>query len=636
MSTFSVGLTALNAAQVGVQTTSHNIANASTEGYTRQQIVQTTNTPLFTGAGYLGQGTSVETIQRIYNQYTDRQLMSAQTGVAEMDTYLAQIQQLDNMLGDTTAGLSPALSSFFKGMQDLSANPSSIPARQSALSGAQSLAARFQALNQRITEVRDGVNQQVTDEVSTINAMAVQLADINQRIILSTATGPNQPANDLLDQRDQLITQINKEIRTQTVQQSDGTFSVFIGNGQPLVVGAQASALRAVQDASDPRKTTLALKTTYGSTMKLDESLLTGGNLGGLLAFRSQSLDSAQNALGRIAISLGQTFNDIHKLGQDLSGTLGGDFFNIASPITYASTFNTSSAKVTATLTGTAASDLTASDYELTYKGGNYTLTRLSDNVSWTNAALSGLPPATAPQGFTLSISSLPADGDTFKIEPTRNGAQDMAVLVADPRNIAAAAPIRTSAALTNAGTAQIDSGSVTSTVNVPLAGDVTLTYNGTTNQFVVTGPLTAGPFTYVAGQPISFGGMTVTISGNPANNDKFQVGNNSAGVADNRNALRLGALQTGKTMDGGTASFAESYAQIVSLVGNKTREVQVAGTAQQALADQAQSARDQVSGVNLDEEAAKLLQYQQAYQAAAKMIDIAGKLFDQILALGN
>lgn len=639
MSTFSVGISALSAAQLGVLTTSHNIANAATPGYTRQQIVQTTNTPLFTGAGYVGQGTNVQTIQRIFNGYVDQQLSSAQTGVAEMDTYLTQIQQIDNLLGDSSAGLSPALSGFFQGLQNLAATPSSVPARQSVLSTAQALVARFQGLDQQLTEMRDGVNQQITDEVSHINALAGQLGEINQRIIVAQATGPNQPPNDLLDQRDQIVSQINTQIRTQVVEQGDGTISVFIGNGQPLVVGTQVSALKAVQDTNDPERITLAMKNSYGGEMMLQESFMTGGNLGGLLAFRTQSLDMAQNALGRIAIGLAQTVNRQHRLGQDLDGNLGGDFFKIAAPKTYSGTTNAGSGVLTATLTATAANDLAGSDYMLTYKGGAYTLTRLADNKTWTGNALNNLKDAggnLAAEGFTLGMSGTPSDGDSFKIEPTRAGASSLALLIGDPRAIAAAAPIRTAAATTNTGSARIDAGSVTNTTNLPLGSDVTLTYNGATGQFTVGGPIVAGPIAYTSGQVISFGGLSFTITGTPANGDQFTISGNAGGTADNRNANLLAAMQTGKTMLGGSASFADAYAQIVSAVGNKAREVEVTGKAQQALADQAKSARDAVSGVNLDEEAAKLLQYQQAYQAAAKMIDISGKLFDEILALGK
>lgn len=744
MTIIAVGVSALNAAQTGVLTTSHNISNASTPGFTRQQIVQTTNQPTLTGAGFIGQGTSVQTIERVYNQYVVRQMLSAQTGVAEMDTYLAQIQQLDNLLADPNAGLSPAMADLFKGVQDLAANPSSIPARQAALSAAQGMVARFQGIEQRIGEIRDGVNQQVTDEISKINTFATQLAEINQRIIVAQAAGPNVPANDLLDQRDQLIADLNKEIRTYTVQQSDGTLNVFIGSGQPLVVGTVISTLQAVQDANDPQKITVALKNPWGAAMQLSESLLTGGNLGGLISFRAQSLDTVQNALGRVAIGLAQTFNEIHRLGQDLTGAQGGDFFKVASPVVNAGTTNASGAtQLTATIvnsdyrvtyvggnyqiqrlsdntnmgsfatlpqyvdgvaismkpgsplpnandvflvrpgnppgsrviaesdnagsaqldsTGSNVQALGTSDYRLDVTaagGGSYTfrLTRLSDNQTWsgtgvtTAAALADL--ATKQQvGLNLSFSgTAPSVNDSFVIQPTRNGAREISVLVTDPAAIAAGMQMRTAAALANTGTATIDAGTVLDKSYLPLPGPVTLTYDATNKWFTVavTAPTPAvGNIAYdpaaVSSKTISFNGLSFTISGAPQTGDQFTISANANGVADNRAAQLLGGLQTlrslagtpGSTTSGATATFQEAYAQIISLVGNKTREVEVAGKAQQTLADQAQSARDQVSGVNLDEEAAKLLQYQQAYQAAAKMIGIAGKLFDEILALGK
>ncbi|MDO8311988.1 MAG: flagellar hook-associated protein FlgK, partial [Sideroxyarcus sp.] len=231
MSIFSVGISGLNAAQAGMLTTSHNIANASTTGYNRQEIVQGTNTPMFSGAGFVGQGTNVETVRRIYDQFLGRQVLSAETGAAEMDTYRAQISQIDNLLADPSAGLSPALATFFKGVQDVAANPASIPGRQSMLSAAQALTARFQALDQRLMEIRDGTNQQIAGQVTQINTYSSQLADINQRIVLAQAGDANQSPNDLLDRREQMLKDLNKLVRVSTVTQGDGSFNAFIGNG---------------------------------------------------------------------------------------------------------------------------------------------------------------------------------------------------------------------------------------------------------------------------------------------------------------------------------------------------------------------------------------------------------------------
>ncbi len=647
-SILNIGVSGLNAAQAGIQTTSHNISNASTPGFSRQQIVQTTNTPQFSGSGFLGQGTNVATVQRIYSSFLSGQVLSAQAGVSEMDAYQAQISQIDSLLADPSAGLQPALSNFFSGVNDVAANPSSISSRQSMLSSAQSLASSFQALDGRLGEIRDGVNTQIAGSVTNINSYASQLAELNQRIILAEANASGQPANDLLDQRDQLVAQLNKEIRATALPQTDGTYSIFIGNGQPLVIGTQSFTMQALPSPQDQSRTVIAMQAPGGNSIILQESLLTGGTLGGLISFRSQTLDAAQNALGRIAIGVAQTINAQHRLGQDLTGALGGDLFSVASPTTISSTRNTGTGAVTANL-GSAA-NLTTSDYLLTMTAANtFTLTRLSDNTAWTGTGASQAAALTAlmanvsassagDQGFSLAATGTMNVGDSFTIEPTRTGAQSISVVVTDPRNIAAAAPIRTGAQLGNTGTGSISAGTVTSTPTT-LRDNVTITFTSATSFNVVdttTSTNLAPNVTYnpSAGATVSFNGWSVDISGAPAALDVFTVGPNSNGVSDNRNVLAIGQLQTSKVLDHGSASFTNAYAQLVSSVGNKTRQVQVTGQAQQSLLDQATAAQQSLSGVNLDEEAANLLRYQQAYQASAKVIATASKLFDSILAL--
>ncbi len=638
MSTLSIGVTGLTAANIGLTTTSHNIANASTAGYNRQLVVQGTNTPVLSGAGFIGQGSNVQTVKRIYDQFLSRQVLSAQTSASEMDGYLSQIQQIDNLLADPAAGLSPALADFFKGTQEVAANPSSVPARQSMLSAAQALASRFQSLDQRMTEIRDGINSQITSEISLINSYSKEIADINQRIILAGAGSLAHEPNDLLDQRDQLIADLNKEVRVTTVVQGDGAFNVFIGSGQPLVIGTESYSLAAKAAADDPQRLVVAMRMPGGNTIELPESQITGGTLGGLVAFRSGSLDSAQNALGRVAIALSQNFNAQHQLGQDLTGALGGNFFSVASPTAFASTNNSGTGVVTASFSATAAADLTSSDYQLSYTAAGYVLTRLSDNYSWPAGASPAAVATASGQGFNLALSGAPAIGDTFKIEPTRTGAQSLRVVIGDPRNIAAAAPIRSSAALANTGTGAIGAGSVNAPPppNANLQQTVTITFNNPPTTFNVNGTGTGNPagVAFTAGGNITYNGWTVQISGTPASGDVFTIASNVNGVSDNRNAVALAGLQTTTTMMGGTASYQSAYSQLVSEVGNKTRQVQTIGNAQQNLVDQAVAAQQSMSGVNLDEEAANLLRYQQAYQASAKVIQIAGTLFDELLGI--
>lgn len=651
MSTISIGVTGLNAASIGLATTSHNIANASTPGYNRQLVVQATNFATMSGAGYIGQGTHVSTVMRVYSQYVSQQVLSAQTNAAEMDSYYQQISQIDNILGDISSGLSSAISGFFNGLQSVAADPSSIAARQSMLSTAQTLVARFQSLDQNLSGIRDGVNSQIASEVSLISGYADQIAAVNERILQAQSGSLGQPPNDLLDQRDQLIADLNKEVRVSTLTQSDGTMNVFFGNGQPLVVGTSAYSLTSGPSFLDPQQIVVKLKAPTGTLVEISESQITGGTLGGLVSFRNDSLDSAQNALGRIAVALTQTFNAQHMLGQDLSGTLGGEFFQVSDPAWVSNSQNTGTSNLTASFTATAANDLTTSDYRLTYSAANtYTLTRLSDGTSWSasgaspssalTALFDPLSATSAKEGFSVALSSgAPAVGDSFKIEPTRTGASSISVAITDARNIAAAAPIRTAATTNNTGTGSISSGSVNgpAPLAAALTNTVTITFTSANTFDVVdsvSGTLATG-VAYTAGSDITYNGWTVQISGAPTAGDAFTVGENVNGVSDSRNAVALGALQTSGTMIGGGASYLEAYSQLVSEIGNKTREVKVIGESQQALADSAIATQQGMSGVNLDEEAANLLRYQQAYQASAKVIEISSKIFDSILALG-
>ncbi|MBI2224786.1 MAG: flagellar hook-associated protein FlgK [Betaproteobacteria bacterium] len=633
---FGIGISGLNAAQAGLLTTGHNISNAATPGYNRQQTVQSSNSPQLTGSGYLGQGVQVSTVRRVYSQFLAGQVSQAQTQSSQLESYYSQIRLLNNMLGDPSAGLSPTLQSFFNGLQDVAANPASVPSRQALLGSAQSLATRFQELNQRFTEFRDGVNSQIAGSVTEINSLAQQIANLNQSIALTGDANSRQPANDLLDQRDALVAELGRVINIAVVRQSDGTFNVFIGNGQALVLGALTLTLKTMASSADPAKTVVGF-VAAGNTIPIPESTLQGGSLGGALAFRSGTLDSAQNALGRVAIGLAQTFNDQHRLGQDLSGAIGGNFFSTAVPGVISVAGNNPASSIAASISDSGA--LTTSDYQFGFDGTNYTLTRLSDNTSVSSAVLpSGAAPLSL-DGISITAATINA-GESFVIQPTRNGARDITVTINDTGKIAAAAPIRTAAALTNSGSATISAGTVNSPppVDIDLQQPVTIAfhvpYDG---QFDVTGAgagLPANNQAYTAGADISFHGWTVQISGSPAAGDTFTIGPNSNGASDNRNALLLGSLQIQNTLADGTATYQSAYGQLVSQVGNKTRELEVTSKAQANLVAQTEQAQQSLSGVNLDEEAANLLRYQQAYQAAGKVIQIANMLFDTLLDL--
>ncbi|ARU31690.1 flagellar hook-associated protein FlgK [Sulfuriferula sp. AH1] len=638
----SIGQSALAAAQVGISTTGHNIANASTPGYSRQVVVQGAALAQNFGYGFVGQGVDVTTIQRIYSDFQAAQVRSTQSAKSGLDSYYAQITQVNNMFADSTSGLSPTLQGFFSGIQNLASDPSSGAARQTTLSSANALASTFQNMGSQLDQMNQSVNAQVTSSVATINSLATQIAQLNSNIAL--AQGSGQPPNDLLDQRDQLVLDLSKQIKTSVVPQDDGKYNIFIGNGQSLVVGSQAYSLTTAVSPTDSSRVVPAYNTP-GKTVLLDGSALTGGQLGGLLDFRNQTLDPAKNALGRVAIGLATTFNAQHRLGQDQNGNLGGDFFTVGTPSVTANTGNLGSGVATASISDVNA--LTVSDYRLQYDGANYTVTRVSDGKATTFASF----PQTI-DGVSFNLTGTPAAGDNFLIKPTATGATVFGVNISDPSLIAAAAPIVTSATISNTGTGVISAGSVDSAyLASPLTAPVTLTYASGTNQltgFPASQPVTVtsngttttfaagAPVTYTPGATISFGGISFTLSGTPANADTFTVGPNTGGVGDNRNALLLGALQTANTLANGTASYQGAFSQMVATIGSKTNEINVTSTAEGQTLSNLVAAQQSTSGVNLDEEATNLLRYQQAYQAAGKVMQVASQLFSVLLSLGQ
>lgn len=629
-SILDVGFSGLLTSQNQLLTTSHNISNANTPGFNRQKVLLTTNTAQSTGAGFVGRGVSAATVHRIYNQFLVSQALQTQTQSQALDSNYNEIKQLDNMLAETTSGLSPTLQNFFTAIQDVATNSSVIPSRQSLLSNAEALVSRFHSMDQRITQIKDGINTQITSAVGEINSLAGQISQINQQIIWAEGAAGGQPANDMLDQRDELINRLNTIINTDTVRQSDGTVNVYVGTGQALVVGAQTLTFQAIKSPDVPEQLTIGLM-NGSSIIRLPESQISGGILGGLLSFRNDTLDKAQNSLGRIAINLAQSFNEQHQLGMDLNGNMGEEFFALPSPKVISEQSNSIASNITTQVTDYSA--LTTSDYQFFYDGTNYTLTRLSDNTSTTP---SNIFPITL-DGISITTASMLAS-ERFRIQPTVNGAKDIAVNITDTTKIAAAAPNRTSAALTNTGTGTISAGSVNPLpLDSNLQQPLTITFTAA-GLFDVAGIGTGLPATnqaYSAGADISFNGFTFQINGSPAVGDVFTVTPNSSGVADNRNILRLGALQSTNTIQNGTATYQTAYGQLVSEIGNKTRELEVTSKAQANLLTQAQNSIQSVSGVNLDEEAANLLRFQQVYQASSKVIEMSKTLFESILRFG-
>lgn len=632
---FSASLSGMNAAQYGLTTAQHNIANANTPGYTRQQISVSARPGQATGSGFVGQGVDVTGVRRIYDQFLTNQVRQDQSQASYLNTYLTSITQVDNLLSNFTSGVSTTLQGFFDATNGMASNPSSVPARQTVLSSAQSVVNGFQAIDQSLTNIANGLTGQISSSVQVVNTYASQIAALNVNIKSAIAVGQGQQPNDLLDQRDQLVNLLNKEIKVSVQQQADGSMSVFIGSGQALVVDNQAMALQVVQSPIDSSKVDVAYLTN-GKTITMPQSSLQGGNIGAYLTFRDQSLEPARNALGRVALGFAANINQQNQMGQDLNGALGGNILNAAAPRVDKGANNTGTSVVTAVISN--ASALTTSDYQLKFDGTNYSLMRLTDNAV-TSLGTTLVPPPSV-DGFTVNLTSgAMAAGDSFLIRPTANAARDIFMMTTDPTKLAAAAPMLASAALTNSGTGVISKGSVNTPLplNANLQSPLSITFT-TPTTYTVTGavPAVVGAVAYTPGQNISYNGWTAQITGTPGVGDVFNVASNTNATGDSRNALLMAGLQTQNLLANGTTSIHGAYSQLVGSIGAKTQELTVTSTAQNAMVTQTVAAQQSVSGVNLDEEAANLLQYQRIYQAAAKAMQIANTMFDSLLTLGR
>jgi flagellar hook-associated protein 1 FlgK len=616
------GLSSLRALQRALDTTAHNIANVSTPGYSRQRVEFQTRQPSVVGASWIGNGVDVSQIRRVYDQFLTAQVRNSSGNLARLEAFATQAERLDNMLGDTTNGLSASLQAYTDALSEVSSTPGSIPARQVLLAEGRALVQRMQDYDNRLREMSAAIDTRFAGEAREVSLLAQGIARLNGEITVATQNTGQAP-NDLLDQRDRLIDEISGKVAVTTVTDGDSV-NVFIGNGQPLVLGVTSSEITTVIDPYDPERTQFALNTPTG-TVDISRAV-SGGTLGGLLDWRREMLEPARNELGRIALAISNQVNAQHREGMDLTGALGGDFFNIGGVGVTDVTTNTGTAVVTATRTNVGA--ITGGDYVLARTGTGYTLRRQDTGAAVTFTGTgTALDPILA-DGLSIVVGAGVNTGDQFIIHPSRDAIRGFNVAITDPARVAAAAPIRGSAATTNSGNATISAGEVLDAGNVNLLTTANIVFTSATQYTINGGPAQV----YTPGGNIDANGWRVVINGTPAVGDTFTVRSNAGATGDNRNVFALSDALRAGVLEGGTISVASAVERLTADVGLQTRTAQVNRDAESVVNSDDLAARDSVSGVNLDEEAAAMLRYQQAYQAAAQIIAIASDLFDSLI----
>ncbi|KJH82590.1 MULTISPECIES: flagellar hook-associated protein FlgK [Pseudomonadaceae] len=654
----NIGLSGLSASKSQLSITGHNISNVNTPGYSRQDASQATRTPQFSGAGYVGSGTTLVEIRRTYSEFLTSQLRSSTSLSSDVESYKSQIDQLDSLLAGSTTGITPSLQKFFSALQTAAEDPSNIPARQLVLAEAEGLARRFNTVSDRLTEQNSFTNKQMSAVTDQINRLAGSIGSLNQAIATASANG-KQP-NDLLDARDEAVRQLSTYIGVTVTPQDDNSFNISVGTGQPLVVGNTVSRLEVVPGQSDPNR--YEIQFVSGNSRQGITSQISGGELGGLIRYREEVLDSTMNSLGRLALAISDQINSQQTQGLDLKGQVGaalfGDYNAPSLMGLRATAFSNNTSAADASLRITDTGNLAVSDYRLEFDGTNYSARRLSDNASISVTQNAGPPAylsfadsAGKDQGFQVAISGTPNAGDKFSLQPTRRGATDIKTVLDQADQLAFAAPVRAQSNLQNAGTGQISQPETTETVDMAalkaaLPGDITLTYAaGSPPTITGTGVTQVSPAVFTPGQTnelaITIDGhsFTFTVSGRPQDGDTFTIGFNQNGVSDNRNALKMVDLQTKQTIGvdpsvpGSGKSFTDGYGELVERVGTLTAQARMDSDATSAILKQATDNRDSLSAVNLDEEAANLIKFEQYYNASAQIIQVARTMFDTLIS---
>lgn len=624
----STSVSGLLAFQQALDVTSNNIANASTPGYSVETANLVEAPGQSTGIGFIGSGVDVQSITRTYNEYLAQQVRSSQASYSSSNALATQAAQVDNMLSSSSTGLTATLQSFMNSLQAVASSPTSTAARQALLNQAQALAQQLTSYDSQISQFGAQLESQLSGDVSQVNSITAGIASLNQQIATQSASG--QTPNQLMDQRDQLITQLSKYVSVQTVTESSGAMDVYIGTGQALVTGGTASKLTTVAGAYDPSQLGIAISGGGGTAADIT-SEISGGELGGLLSARSQVLDPARNAIGQVSVAVATIVNQQQQAGMDLSGAQGQPMFTVGGVQALPDTNNTGSASLT--VTRGALSSLTTDDYKLQYSGSAWQLTDVTTgkSVAMTGSGTSASPYQAA--GLSIVTSGTPSSGDSFLIQPTAAAASGFAVALTSPAQIAAASLVQGTAASGNKGGATVSGASVTNptawvsdTYTVAFGAGGSYTVKNSAGTQVASG-------TYTAGTPISFQGAQLTLSGSPAAGDTFTVApNNPANTGDNSNLLAMADALSASALNGGTASVTGAANSLVSQIGVITQQAQNNATSQQTVNQQATTALNNASGVNLDKEAATMLQYQQAYQAMAQVIQASNQMFNSLI----
>jgi len=646
----SLGTRAMFANYAALQTTGHNIANASTDGYSRQEVQLQSAGGQFTGAGFFGKGVDVKNVARAFDQFLSREALTTRSQAAYDSARVDKLAQLESAFTGGEQGIGYAAGDLLNAMVDLSSHPQDLAARQVVLSRASDLGARFSAAATRLDAIQTGVTQELRAAVTHINEIAQNVAAVNDRIAL--AKGSGQTPNDLLDLRDRLVSELGGYMEVTTIAADDGTLSVFVAGGQRLVLGAQSMRLELSPDTFDASRMTLGIVEASG-VRKLPHGLIGSGSIGGLLRFQDDDLAQARMLLGQMAASIAGSVNAQQSLGLNLGVPPGpgAALFGVGAAQALPANTNARTAGgafvSNVTLAVTDPTQLQATEYSLVNDGtGNWRLTRLADGLAQT------VVDGSIVDGFRINLGPpAPLATDRFLLQPVTRAANSMVSTLDDPRGIAAASPVTAALGGNNTGTATVAALTVVNTAIDP-DQTATITFTSASGNYdwelrdrSTSALISSGSASWSVGQPIALNGFELQVTGVPQSGDVITVSKTLYPGSNNGNALALAALRdamlVGRVSDGaggltGGQTLTDAWANAMADIGVRSQGAKTASAISTQVAASAKEALSGRTGVNLDEEAARLMQYQQGYQAAAKVLQVAQSLFDTLLDAAN
>ena len=631
----SVGSQALFAAYSQLQTAGSNIANANTVGYSRQSVQLATAESQYTGSGYLGRGVTVSTVARASNMFLTQQLVAATATSAADSARSDMLAQLEKVFVGGKSGLGQAATQIFNAFADLAAVPNDPAARTAVLGRLEDFASLARSSSDQIESLQGNVTHDVTGAVDQVNTLATALAGLNVNI--RKATNQGQSPNDLYDQRDLLVKRISEQVQVQSYVGGDQTASVFVGIGQTLVLSGEVHRLTALPDPKDPARVGISIDVSGGPSM-LSDMQIGDGQIGGLIHFQNQDLADARNRIGQLVAGVAGAINQQQALGLDLAGEPGAALLRLTGPVAVPADTNAHDAAgypiASVSLSVADPSQLKASDYELVLDPAHadrYQITRLTDGM-----VFSGVTDGQTVDGMKIQIGPVaPSAGESFRLKPVASAATDLTVMLKNPRGLAAANPVTGLMGSANTGTAAIRSLTAVAAPAAPYA-PVTLAFTDDVGSYQVLDASRAlvGAGTWTPGQPMAYDGLEINITGLPKTGDSLAIAPTVYPAASNGNALRFDNLASLNLIDGQTVG--DAYASAMSAVGVQVQGARVAADTSGAVTSRAAAELTSVVGVNIDEEAAKLIQFQQAYQASAKVLQTAQTMFDAMLAIAR